>query len=145
MNYTTAVFLINADVRAVICCYEPEEERTKNNRYTFKTLDKTIQKGDLVVVPTDTRHGMTVVKVVEVDVDPDFDSDIQLKWIVGRVDQAPYITTLAREAEAVAVIKSAEKTKKRNDLRAAMLADSSEALKALPITVMPESLAAPEV
>lgn len=136
MNYTTAVFLINSDVRAIVCSYEPDEDRVKNNRYTFKTLDKTIQKDDLVVVPTNTRHGMTVVKVVEVDVDPDFDSDVQLTWIVAKVDQAAYAMTLSQEAAAVTVIKSAEKTKKRNELRNAMLADSAEALKALPITVM---------
>lgn len=141
MNYTTAVFLINADVRAILCTYEPEERA--NNCYVFKTLDKSIQKDDLVVVPTNTRHGMTVVKVAEVDVDIDFDSDIQMKWVVGRVDKAAYDMTLAREAEAVAVIKSAEKTKKRNELSAALLANSEEALKALPITVMPEKLPAP--
>lgn len=132
MNYTTAVFLINSDVRAIKCSYEPE----KLPAYIFKTLDKTIQVDDLVVVPTDTRHGMTVVKVTEVDVDPDFDSDIQMKWVVSKVDQAAYATILSREAEAVTVIKSAEKTKKRNELRDAMLADSSEALKALPITLL---------
>lgn len=132
MNYTTAVFLINSDVRAIRCSYEPE----KIPDYIFKSLDKTIQKDDLVVVPTDTRHGMTVVKVTEVDVDPDFDSDIQMKWVVGKVDQATYASILNREAEAITVIKSAERTRKRNELRDSMLADSSEALKALPITLL---------
>ncbi len=40
----------------------------------------------------------------------------------------------AQEAEAVAVIKSAERTRKRNELAAALLVDSREALTALPIT-----------
>ena len=136
MNYTTAVFLINSDVRAIMVSYEPDEERTKNNRVVFKTFDKTIQKDDLVVVPTNTRHSMTVCKVVDVDVDIDFDSDVPVAWVVERVDQAAYAQILGREAEAITVIKSAEKTRKRAELRNAMLADSSEALKALPITLL---------
>jgi hypothetical protein len=74
-----------------------------------------------------------VCKVVEVDVDVDFDRPEQFKWIVGRVDRAPYDATLAQEAHAITVINSAEKTKKRNELRDALLADNADLIKALPI------------
>lgn len=130
MNYTTAVFLINNAVRAVICTYEAED---KAPRTMFKTLDKTIHVGDLVVVPTNTRHNMTVCKVVETDVDVDFDNQACVQWIVGKVDATQYQITVAQEADAITAIKSAEKTKKRNELRDAMMADVVE-LKALPIT-----------
>jgi len=133
MNYTTAIFLINKNVRAVMCNYEPDAEHKTT---MFKTLDPTIKVSDLVIVPTKTRHGMTVSKVVEVDVDVDFDSACLVAWIVCKVDSANYEATLGQEADAVAVIKSAEKTKKRNELAAALLADSKDALKALPITAM---------
>lgn len=136
MNYTTTVFLINSNVRAVKCTYEATDNAGQT---VFKTLDKSIRKNDLVVVPTDTRHKMTVCKVVEVDVDVDFDNPTCVQWIVSKIDQTTYDTVLAQEAEAVTTIKSAERTKKRNELSAALLADSADALKALPITVMGEA------
>lgn len=73
MNYTTAVFLINKNVRAVMCNYEPDAEHKTT---MFKTLDTAIRVGDFVIVPTKTRHGMTVSKIVEVDVDV-------LSWLVA--------------------------------------------------------------
>ena len=133
MNYTTAIFLINKDVRAILVNYEPHAP----DRVTmFKTLDKTIKKDHYVIVPTHTRHNMTVSKVIEVDVDVDFDNAAPVEWIVARVDRHQYEVTLSQEGDAIAVIKSAEKTKKRNELAAALLADSKDALKALPITTV---------
>lgn len=120
--------------------YEPEEGK---KQIVFKTLDQTIKKDDLVVVPTSTRHGMTVTKVVEVDVDVDYDSPVVIDWIVAKVDQDAYQTLLAQEGEALTVIRSAERTKKRNELREAMLADSGAALKCLPIADMEASTTAP--
>lgn len=137
MNYSTAVFLINKNVRAVMCTYEADETgKPPAKREMFKTLDPSIKVNDLVVVPTNTRHHMTVTKVVEVDVEIDFDSTVPVDWLVARVDRAPYDTVLAQEAQAITAIHSAERTRKRNELRDAMLADSAEALKALPITVL---------
>ncbi len=138
MNYTTAIFLVNENVRAVMCNYEPD---APDKKVMFKTLDQNIRVGDFVTVPTKTRHGMTVSKVVEVDVDVDFESPVLVDWLIERIIRATYDKTVAQEAEAIAVIKSAERTKKRNELAAALLVDSKEALKALPITVMADSLA----
>lgn len=143
MNYTTAIFLINSSVRAVKCRYEPPEDNKTAKHYLFKTLDKSIKVDDLVVVPSGTRYGFTVVKVVETDVDVDFDDSVNYKWVVSRVDFDPYNTTIGQEEQAIVVIKSAEKTKQRNALRDALLVDSSEALKALPITIMGDPPALP--
>ena len=133
MNYTTAVFLINKHVRAISCTYECEDSA---KRTTFKTLDDAIRVDDFVVVPTDTRHKMTVCKVVETDVDVDFDSGVQGPWIIGKVDRTTFERTLGEEAQAVTAIKSAELRKKRDDLAKSLLAGHSEALKALPIAAM---------
>lgn len=133
MNYSTAVFLINKYVRAVLGTYEAEDSA---KRTLFKTLDETIKVGDFVIVPTDTRHKMTVVKIVETDVDVDFDSTATVHWVIGRIDQEPYQKMLADEQQAIQVIKSAELRKKRDDLRAAMFADHVETLKALPIAAL---------
>jgi len=130
MNYSTAVFLINKNVRAIAATYEAEENAP---RTIFKTFDDDLKAGDFIVVPTNTRHKMTVCKVVEVDVDPDFDSQTQMAWVVGVVEKADYEDVLAKEAEAIRVVKAAELKKKRDDLRETMFANHIDTIKALPI------------
>lgn len=133
MNYSTIVFLINKNVRAILATYEADE---KSPREMFKTLDPELAVGDLIIVPTITRHGMTVCKVVEVDVEVDFDATVQVKWVVGKVEKTAYEQTISQEGVAIQTIKSAEARKKREELRASILADSVEDIKALPISVM---------
>lgn len=131
MNYTTVVFLINKNVRAIACTYE--ENGTQE---TFKSLDQSIMTGDFVVVPTSTRHKMTVVKVSGTDVDVDFDAPKPMEWVIGKVDRTAYNLTVSQEATAISAIKSAEIRKKRTDLSEALFADNVETLKALPIAVL---------
>jgi len=138
MNYSTAVFLINKDVRAVACSYEiGADGKGKQPFYHFKSLDSTLAVGDYVVIPTDTRHNLTVARVEQLNVDVDLDAPHQLKWIVGRVDRGAYENVLAQEQQAIDVIKSAELRRKRDDLRKAVMIDqTAEAeIKALPIYV----------
>lgn len=129
MNYSTAVFLINPSVRAVSGTYEAGDNAP---RTVFKTLDASLAVGDYVIVPTNTRHEMTVVKIVEVDIDLDFDSATQIVWVIGKIDRAEHHKLLAMEAVAIQTIKSADLRKKRADLKAALIVDA-EALNALPI------------
>ena len=133
MNYSTAIFLINKHVRAIQATYEAEDNA---KRTAFKTLDDTIAVGDYIVVPTDTRHKMTVCKVMETDVDVDFDSVLPVQWVIGKVDRAAHELTLGQENKAIQVIKSAELHKKRDDLRNAMLANHLDTIKALPIAAL---------
>lgn len=133
MNYSTAVFLINKHVRAINVTYDDGDTA---KRTAFKTLDPDIDEDDLVIVETDTRHGFTVCKVVEADIDLDFDSTEKVRWIVGRVDVTGHEQTLAQEKEAIKAIKSAELRQKREKLRDAMFADHVETLKALPIAAI---------
>lgn len=148
MNYSTAIFLINNKVRAMVVAYEPEVDTAipwQNavqkgktscglpNRTTFKTLDASIKTGDFVVIPTSTRHNMTVCKVVEADVDINFDDMTAMEWIVAVVDRSGYELTKSQEGTAINAIRSAEMKKKRDDLRNAILADRMDAIKALPI------------
>lgn len=77
MNYSTAIFLINKDVRAIAVTYEKidmNQDTTKmkfsapylsggklpTGATVFKTMDPKVKVDDYVTVPTDTRHGMTV-------------------------------------------------------------------------------------
>ena len=130
MNYTTAVFLINKHVRAITATYEAEP---KAKATMFKTLDATIKPGDFIVVPTDTRHGMTVCKVYETDVDIDFDSQAPVLWVVTKVDRADFDHRVEMETQAVAAIRSAETNRKRDELRASLFADHAESLKSRPL------------
>ncbi len=123
MNYSTAVFLVNDTIRAIKATYETADNATKA---MFKTLDKSVAVGDFLVVPTNTRHGMTVVKVTDVDVDVDFDSVTQVDWVVSKIYKTNYEAVLKLEAGAIEQIKSAEKNKRKNELKAALIADNPE-------------------
>lgn len=133
MNYSTAVFLINNQVRAIKAAYESHKDAPQT---MFKTLDQDIKVGDFLVVPTDTRHNMTVVKASEVDVDIDFESPAHVHWIIGVVDRSAHDNTLAQERQAVEAIKAAELRKKREDLRDSMLKNHMDSIKSLPISHM---------
>lgn len=139
MNQSLNIFLINNDARAVLCTYEADDTRVKVPTTMFKTLDPGIKVGDYVVVPTETRHKMTVVKVAEVDVDVDFESHAPVAWIIGVVDRADHESLLAQEADANKKISAALALKKRNDLREALIGLNAEQLKALPLTNLEET------
>lgn len=127
MNYTTAVMLINPNIRAIKAIYEPDvtDQYGKviktGQRYIFKTLDTNIQKGDLIVVPTTTRHGFTVVKVEEVDIEIDFESSIELKWVVDRVCVSGYSNVQVEESKWIDALKASEKRAKREEIKKKML------------------------
>lgn len=136
MHRDRYVFLINQSARAIACIYDPENEKTEKAT-VFKTLDPAIKKDDLVVIPTNTRVGFTVVKVKEVDVDVDVKSDAPIAWIAGRFEKVAYDTLIANEGEAMSKIRSAELAKQRRELRDEMLgADAFEGVKSLAIADM---------
>lgn len=136
MNYSTAVFLINDKVRAVAITYEDDTASKKAERTIFKTFDATIKVDDLVVIPTDTRHRMTVVKVVDVDVEVNFESGPQLAWIIDVIDRTAYDSVLAGEDAAIQTIKSAEKRKAQDALKQAIMANMPDDVKTLTISSM---------
>ncbi|MCR5875129.1 hypothetical protein LRS10_13605 [Phenylobacterium sp. J426] len=143
MNYSTAIFLVNSDVRAVSVSYETDSVGNGVGPFTlYKTLDPDIAKGDYVVIPTDTRHKMTVGRVEAVDVEVDFDSAVQVKWLIGRVDTIPHAEVVAKEAAAIQAMKSAEARSRREELAKKLLADNPE-LEGLSFTAKDAALPAP--
>lgn len=133
MNYSTAIFLINSHVRAIRVSYE-DIDRAHRNDIVFKTLDADIAQHDYVVIPTNTRHGMTVCKVIETDVDIDFDAPDKMDWIIAKVHTAVHEQIIEQEEVAVKAIKSADMNAKRKQLRKDMFTDQMETLKALPLS-----------
>lgn len=143
MNYSTAIFLVRKDIRAVAVSYEVDKDGKGVGPFVvYKTPNPNIDVGHYVVVPTDTRHGMTVGRVEEIDVEIDFDSPVQVKWIVDGVDRQAYEAVLAAEGEAITAIRSAEKRRKQEELAAKLIADNPD-LQAFGTMDVP-ALAAPQ-
>lgn len=137
MNYSTAIMLVNENIRAVRCVYEPQKTGAPEPKhYLFKTLDATIEVGDLVVVPSTTRFNRAVVKVLEVDAEVDYDSSVQIEWIVGKLNNADYAAIKKAENEAIDKIKAAEKLRKKKELASKLFEHDAQLLKGLPIVGM---------
>jgi cupin superfamily acireductone dioxygenase involved in methionine salvage len=143
MNYSTAIFLVNDDVRAVGVTYEPGDPNEKTKDYSFKTFEKSLAVGDYVVVPTGTRHGMTVCRVKEINVNIDLNSTIEFKWIVGRVDKSEYDRIIELEKKVIDAVKVADFETKRDELRRAMTNTRMNALRHLELTSIKEPAIAP--
>ena len=123
MNFSLAIFLLSDAVRMLKVSYEldPVTEKPKK-LYGYKTFDASIKKGDYVIVPTDTRHGMTVCRVEEEDVPvDDFEDRIDYKWILGTVDTVEFESIDAQEKLAIEKIKTAAKRQKREELKESLL------------------------
>ena len=142
MNYSTAVFLVNKHVRAVSCAYEVNPQGEPSGKLEiFKTFDMSIKKGDLVVVPTNTRVKRTAVMVAATDVEIDLEAEAHMEWVVCKIDSTEYEVTLAKEQAAINTIKAAELRKKRDELAQALLAnvdpDAAKLLELVDMTVRP--------
>jgi len=132
MNYSTAIFLISDDVKCVKAIYEPLEDNSKAKSVPFKTFEN-LAVGDFVVVPTDTRHKMTVVKVVEVNVEPDLDDPTPIDWVICSADPGVHKALAANEAAMIEKIQSAEKRRKREELRESLRAAAGDGILALDV------------
>ncbi len=141
MNFSTSVFIINSACRMVVCEYDPDN--TKDRRVNYKTLDPTIQKGDMVVVPTDTRHRFTAVKVIDVDIPVDFDQSGDVKWIVQKVDTDHFAKLIEDEAHAIKTLQGLEQKRRADEMRKLLIGgDDPEAVKGLTLYKNGESVPA---
>ncbi len=126
MNYSTAILIMNPDARCIKVTYEVDTDHAKAPREMFKTFDKNIKVGNYVIVPTNTRHNLTICKVVEVDVDDWMDTSKEIGWVVGTVDMADAEKLKNWESTAIEGLKEAEKRKRRRELHASMTAAMDE-------------------
>lgn len=135
MHPSYNVFLINDEVRAIGVVYEPGDNVVPT---LFKTFDPDIKVDDYVVIETDTRFKMTVGRVKEVDIEVDLEAaSTKIGWIVDVVDRRTFLDIVDQEKEADEMIRNAQKRKKREELRDALIADQGEALKTLQISSKP--------
>lgn len=124
MNLSAAVMLFEENgVRPCTVEYDPDVARNNNPCKYFKCLDSTIQKGDLVVVTTQTRHGFTIAKVTAIgfaDVPVDFESHEQWGWIGEKFNRAAFDNVIETEKKLVGRVSEANANKMRHDLKTAM-------------------------
>lgn len=149
-NHSTAIFLINDKVRAIATTYEEIDlgkDTTKmkfqpeylsggklpKGAVVFKTMDPDIKVDDFVVVPTDTRHGLTVCKVVAVDIEIDFSSDKECHWVIETVDTTEFERLRQEEEKMILAIKSAETNQEREKLSEALIANLGNGVKQIPL------------
>ena len=109
-NKSMAVFVLNDDVRGIMAVYEDEKTETPT---FYKTFDQSIEVGDLIVVPANTRLGFTTNKVVEIDVDPDINRHSKVEWVAGSISLKNYDNYLAQEKQMIDQINKLEKQKAR--------------------------------
>ncbi|GLO70305.1 hypothetical protein MACH17_18220 [Phaeobacter inhibens] len=128
MHQSNIIFLINDDVRAVKGKYDPDSNSTPE---MFKTMDPTVKVGDLAVVQSSTRHGYTVVEITEIDVEPDLESSVPLKWIAQRIDLTKFEEFVGQECEAIATVQAAERKRKKAQLRKTMFGEQEDMVNQL--------------
>ncbi len=87
-----------------------------------------------MIVPTASRFKMCVVKVLEVDVEPDLDSTTEIKWVIGRVDYDAYKATLAWEETLLKEVRTGMAIKKRNELIETLGVLKDEKIKTLALS-----------
>ena len=134
MDNSTIVFLINDDTRAVMGRYEANGGST-----LFKTMDPTISVGDLCVVESTTRHEMTVVEITAVDVDVNFDTQSNVKWVVQKIDKAKHAELIEQETAAISAVQHAERARKKDELRKSLFAAHEGQIKALSLSKMDDT------
>ena len=153
INKTLDVFAATDDVRCVVGSYQPRPEANSGVKakpfidcdvMAFKTFDKTIKPGDLVVVPAGTRHGFTTVKIEAVDIEPDFDAwTLEVHWVVCKIERADYDKLVVQEKELNDMSSRIAREKRRAELRKDLYGDKAEDVKKLPIVAGAPALSPP--
>lgn len=135
VNYSTVILLIGDDIaEAVRVSYEPNDSNKSPKEYIFKALKRdALQVGDFVAVQTDTRWGLTVCKVTETNCEIDFESNLQLKWIVSKVDTAGFEDIQKKEEDAIRALKQDAAAEKKKTMQDRVRSVLGERVKSLPI------------
>lgn len=136
MHNSRKVFLLDQEPRCILADYEngPNPKTCE-----FKTNDMSIKVDDYIVVPTNTRHGMTVCKVVKVDVEPNLDCESEMYWVVSRIDTTNFDNVTQQEQSFLTAAASAEKRRKKEQLKKDFLADIDSDIKVIEYNSTPKS------
>ncbi len=156
MNPTASVMLVEDSIRPCMVEYDPDNYKNNSDHRFFKCLDKDMKVGDMVIVTTNTRHGMTVAKITKIgvqDVPVNFEGTDLWGWVVGPVPTEQHKRILETEKAIVGRVQEANTNKLKTELKAAMgLAEVSfadldlgkAAANILPAPAAPAPESAPE-
>jgi hypothetical protein len=123
VNPSAAVMLVEDSIRPCKVEYDPDNYKNNSSDKFFKCLDQDIKKGDLVIVTTNTRHGMTVAKVTDIgtaEVPVNFEGSDTWGWIVGLVPSEQHKKILETEKAIVGRVQEVNTNKLRSELKDAM-------------------------
>jgi len=138
-NTSLAAFLLNDGPMCVSVAYDAILDRhgkkVPSDVKSFKTFDRTLKEGDLVVIPTDTRWGFTVGKVVAINVRVNYSSPEIMRWIASRVDEEAYAAILKQEEVLITKVAQAQENRAKREL--------ADELKALDPDLVNLSLSGP--
>jgi len=120
-NPSLAAFLLDNGPRCISVSYDRVRNASKGTDQpvdikSFKTFDPSIAKGDLVVIPTDTRWGFTVGRVEAVDTRVNFSSSETIRWIASKVDEEAYQSILDREELLIGKVAQAQENRAKREL-----------------------------
>ena len=99
----------------------------------FKTMDATLRVGDIIAVQASTRHGITVCRVTEVDVEIDLDTPTEIKWVISRINTEAFMAVLSMEAEAIKAVQRSEKQARREKIKKQIIGDNADIISTLAI------------
>jgi len=139
VNYSSVILLIGEEIaEAVRVEYEPgKSPKGDTAGYLFKALkEHALQVGDFVSVQTDPRWGLTVCRVVETGCEVDFEDDLQLKWVVSKVDTERFDEIKQMEQQAISALKQDAAAEKKKRMQDRMQAAIGNRVKSLPIYTM---------
>lgn len=135
VNFNHLVTLLQQNYTTLTVRFDGAQKGSPNHGYTYKVSNEiaaTLKEDDFVVVPA--RDTFMVAKVLEIHDEPQIDPDTpyQLKWVVQKVDMAPYTDQIHREEEAVRLLQQAKRKKAQEEALEALLGNvSREELLAL--------------
>lgn len=147
MNPTAAITVIRDDVRGIEVTFDDDNSGSK---YIFKSFDKNIVTGDLVLIPTKTApdvksdkplrtHHVCIARVTDVDVDINIESSIVYKWVISRLILDGYMDIINQEESLVQEVNKLVKSKKRRELQAEYKNILGEDFSKLPQILLPDS------
>lgn len=93
-------------------------QQATGQRYTYKCHFE-CQVGDLVILPPASDSKLpSIGTVVQVDDEPDlnFESGIEYKWAIAKVDTSAYADIMRREKELIKMLREQEKKTQRKRL-----------------------------
>lgn len=122
MNHSLVAFVANEDVRMVKVTFIDRDSKDRGREYSYKTADKTVTIGDLVVVPTlQDMDNFVLAEVTGLDAEFNYNDTINYRWIAAKVDLKAYENILTQEKALIDNYKAVERGRIRENMRKAMV------------------------